>query len=522
MSLAPSSPKRLGRYEVLGLLATGGMAEVHLGRLMGPSGFERVVVLKRILPHLAREAEFVDMFLDEARIIAKIDHPNVVQVIELGRDVDELYLAMEFIEGESVGGFMRRHWVTERSIGYELAAYIVAQACAGLHAAHELKDADGRSQEIVHRDVSPQNIMLSYAGRVKVLDFGIAKAVDRATRTRTGELKGKVEYMSPEQCRAAPLDRRSDVFALGVILYELSVGKRLFRRGGELASLRAVCEDPIPPPRSVDPDFPVLLEAIVMRALARPVDERFASAEELRRELIGFLRTTMNVGLHEEALAQRMRELFADRLERKSELLSRLQQGSAPRELPIPEVDLQVEPPVVQPVQAAGPSLTAPAISSVTQTPGRASWLFFGVAAGLAVTVGGVGLLRKSAPAEAQKTGVVLDSAASSARTAEPPTLTPVASAITLEVVSTPPGAHLFLGTKDLGVAPQKLSLDRGTEPITIELRLEGYVNLAQELTPDVDQRIAVTLKPAPVARPVGRPPAPPAASSGGRYRKFN
>ncbi len=159
MSFEPvSGPRRLGRYEVLGLLATGGMAEVHLGRLMGPSGFERVVVLKRILPHLARESDFVDMFLDEARIVAKIDHPNVVHVIELGRDGDELFLAMELVEGESVGSLMRRHWAARRTIGIDLAAYIVSQAAAGLHAAHVLTDPSGRHLEIVHRDVSPQNL----------------------------------------------------------------------------------------------------------------------------------------------------------------------------------------------------------------------------------------------------------------------------------------------------------------------------------------------------------------------------
>ena len=299
---APSEPTRLGRYEILGRLATGGMAEVFLGRLMGPSGFERVVVLKRILPHLARESDFVDMFLDEARIVAKINHKNVIQVSELGRDGDELYLVMEFVEGESLGGFMRRHWGSEREIGFELAAYVIAEACAGLHAAHELSDEDGRTQEVVHRDVSPQNLMITYDGQVKVLDFGIAKAVDRSARTATGTLKGKVEYMSPEQCKAQPLDRRSDVFALGTLLYELATNKRLFRRGNEVAALRAVCEEPIPRPCDVLPGFPPALEEICLKALARDRGARYRSADELRRALVGYLRTTEHVGMHQEAL----------------------------------------------------------------------------------------------------------------------------------------------------------------------------------------------------------------------------
>ncbi|MBL8743488.1 MAG: serine/threonine protein kinase, partial [Myxococcales bacterium] len=342
-----AGPARLGRYEILGLLATGGMAEVFLGRLMGPSGFERVVVLKRILPHLARESDFVDMFLDEARIVAKINHRNVIQVSELGRDGDELYLVMEFVEGESLGGFMRRHWGSDRAIGFELAAYVVAEACAGLHAAHELSDEDGRTQEVVHRDVSPQNLMITYDGQVKVLDFGIAKAVDRSAKTATGTLKGKVEYMSPEQCKAQPLDRRSDVFALGTLLYELAASKRLFRRGNEVASLRAVCDEPIPRPSDVVPGFPPELEAVTLKALERDREDRYRTADEMRRALIAYLRTTEHVGMHQEALAARMRELFADRLELKHALMRNVRTGRDVEAIPPPEVDLGVAVPVV-------------------------------------------------------------------------------------------------------------------------------------------------------------------------------
>ncbi len=520
------SPTRLGRYEVIGLLATGGMAEVHLGRLMGPSGFERVVVLKRILPHLAREAAFVDMFLDEARIVAKIDHPNVVQVIELGRDGDELYLAMELVEGESLGGFMRRHWVDKMQIGVELAAFIVAQACSGLHAAHELVDPDGRPQQIVHRDVSPQNIMITYTGRVKVLDFGIAKAIDRATRTRTGELKGKVEYMSPEQCRAEPLDRRSDVFALGVLLYELSVGKRLFRRGNEVASLRAVCEDPIPAPRSVDPDYPAQLESICLRALERDVDKRFATADEMRRELVAFLRTTPNVGVHDELLAERMRALFADRLENKTVMIRELRSGGAPAILPPPEVDLQVEPPVVatvatrpEPTPAAA-GATAP--GAPTERPRRAPLYVGAAAALLAASAFAIGGLR--ARPEAGETSPEPSAFAPVSPAAAEPSVTPATPAsVVIEITTSPPGAHVWVGETDRGPTPQKLALDRGAEPVALELRLEGYEPLSERVTPDVDQRLALSLKPALRGRPPARPTAPPASSaSGGRYRKFN
>lgn len=530
MSLRSSTPARLGRYEVIGLLATGGMAEVHLGRMMGPSGFERVVVLKRILPHLAREAAFVDMFLDEARIVAKISHPNVIQVSELARDADELFLAMEFVEGESLGGFMRRHWVNNEPIGLELAAFIVSEMCAGLHAAHELTDDDGKPQGVVHRDVSPQNVMITYTGRVKVLDFGIAKAHDRATRTATGELKGKVEYMSPEQCRALPLDRRSDVFALGILLYELSMGKRLFRRGGELASLRAVCEDPIPTPRSIDPDYPAELEAICMRALSRSPNERYATAAEMRRDLVAWLRSTPNVGLHEELLGERMRALFADRALNKRELLRNLKAGSSPGSLPAPEVDLAVEPPVVAassslPARVASvPSLPAPEVAP----PRRRGWRApLAVATGAAVAVVGwlaLGAVRdKQAAATTSETIAPAPRAAPSIEVTVAPTATPVK--VVIDITTTPSGARVSIGSHERGTTPMKLELDRGAQPVKLDLALPGYDTLTETVTPDVDQRLALSLQRAARSRSGPRPQPqaqPSATASGGRYRKFN
>jgi len=524
-------PTRLGRYEIIGLLATGGMAEVHLGRLMGPSGFERVVVVKRILPHLAREAAFVDMFLDEARIVAKINHKNVIQVSELGREADELFLVMEFVEGESLGGFMRRHWGNEREIGFELAAYIVSEACAGLHAAHELKDEDGRPQEVVHRDVSPQNLMVTYDGQVKVLDFGIAKAVDRSARTSTGTLKGKVEYMSPEQCKAQPLDRRSDIFALGVLLYELSASKRLFRRGNELASLRAVCEDPIPLPSAVVPGFPQELEAICLKALAREREDRFKSADEMRRALIAFLRTTEHVGMHEEALGIRMRELFDDRLEVKHALLRKVRAGTKVASMPAPEVDLGVTVPVVptmaslviapaaQPVseQAASAkrSIRAPALIVSVAVATVLGWATFSsMRSGSVATAG--------APTESSAIGLAQEPMVSPASASVSP------SKVEIALATTPSGARVLIGQEERGTTPMKLSLDRGDDEVTVELWLEGYETKSETVVPNVDQRMSLSLtrhsltpqQGAPVVRKVVAPAS--AALSAGRYRKFN
>src|SRR5688572_7190193 len=257
-----SWPKRIGRYDIVGPLASGGMAEILLARIVGPSGFQRPVVIKRILPHLSRQKDFVDMFLDEARIVSVIRHPNVVQVTELGHENEELFLVMEYLEGESTAGLMRRLSSRAEKLEPALAAYIVAEACAGAHAAHEQLDSTGANLGIVHRDLSPHNVFVTYGGAIKILDFGIATAADKIAKTEAGQFKGKLEYASPEQCRGAQLDRRSDIFSLGTILWELTTGFRLFKRGGAMEMLRAICEEPIPRPDTIDPEYPEELAAI--------------------------------------------------------------------------------------------------------------------------------------------------------------------------------------------------------------------------------------------------------------------
>jgi serine/threonine protein kinase len=340
-------PERIGRYEIVAELASGGMAEILLARLVGPNGFERPVVIKRILPHLAREPSFVDMFLDEARIVAGIRHPNVVQVQELGHDGGELFLAMEYLDGESVASLMKRLVAKGERLAPELAAHVVAQACAGLHAAHELTGADGAPMHLVHRDVSPQNLIVTYGGLVKVVDFGIAKAADRITRTETGIVKGKHEYMSPEQCLGKSLDRRSDVFSLGVVLYELLAGKRLFRRDSQMATFQAICVEPLVPLAAAAPWIDPLLQRITTRALARQPAERFATAGEMRRELLEAMHA-LGVGPDpDEDLAALLRRLFGDRIEEKAEMLRSVQAGTQLAVVPRSETDLAVDVPAV-------------------------------------------------------------------------------------------------------------------------------------------------------------------------------
>jgi serine/threonine protein kinase len=280
----PSGPGdgvgHLGRYQVIGRLATGGMAEVYLALSGELSGYRTLVVIKRILPHLASNQEFIRMFLDEARIAALLDHPNVVRIIEVGHDGDEYFLVMELVQGKPLSAITRKAAKDMNPLTPALSAYIVAQAANGLGYAHNLVDADGRRLGVVHRDVSPQNILVSFEGAVKVIDFGIVRALGRVSQTNPGGLKGKIEYMSPEQASSEDVDQRADVFALGVVLWEAVTGRHLFRRETELATMRAIVDEPIPPPSDITPVAPQL-EQIIVRALQKRREDRYQTAQEM-------------------------------------------------------------------------------------------------------------------------------------------------------------------------------------------------------------------------------------------------
>jgi serine/threonine protein kinase len=281
-SLAPG--RDIGKYRVVRRLATGGMAEIYLAQSRGIEGFAKYVVLKRILPQFASSETFVRLFLNEARVTATLDHPNIAGVHDIGA-VDGIYFfTMEYLHGEDLGHILRT-LVNRERMPLDLALTIGTGVAAGLHAAHEKKGSDGKPLGIVHRDVSPSNVVVTFDGGVKLVDFGVAKMTAQADLTSTGTLKGKVSYMSPEQCNNEPVDRRSDVFALGVLMYELSTQTRLFRTESEAATLKLVLEANIPPPSSRVRDYPPELEAIVLRALSRDRDQRYQSARDLQLAL---------------------------------------------------------------------------------------------------------------------------------------------------------------------------------------------------------------------------------------------
>ncbi len=262
------------------------MGEIFLARLEGVAGFEKIVVIKRVLPHLAEQDRYIAMLLDEARIVARLSHPNICQVLELGEVDGEYYIALEYLDGVTLGDLALRLSQAGTQMEPRVIVAILSQAAEGLHAAHELVDRQGRATNLVHRDVSPANVFITSVGMVKVLDFGIAKTPDRLSKTRTGAVKGKWAYMSPEQILRQPLDRRSDVFSLGIVAFELFTGRRLFRRRSEYETCRAITETDSPSMRNYRPELPSAMADVVARALARDREQRFPTVRAMGEALL--------------------------------------------------------------------------------------------------------------------------------------------------------------------------------------------------------------------------------------------
>ena len=338
----PSAPRTIGRYEIVDVLGQGGMASVYLARTRGPAGFQKLFAIKKVHEHLASDRQFAAMFLDEARIAAALHHPNVAQVFELGEDQGAYFLAMEYLLGEHLGMVLRKLGRAEGPAPIAVMARIVALAAEGLHHAHEAHDELGKPLQIVHRDVSPQNIFVTYAGHVKLTDFGIAKATTNEVRTDTGTVKGKFAYMSPEQALGRPIDRRTDVFALGAVLWEAVTLRRLFRSPTDAETLLKVTRCEVPVPSSVSPGIPAEIDRIVMRCLAAAPEGRYATAGELAQDLEGFL-APLEGSAHASAIGALMTGLFGDEIATRQAAVRRVLTRD------------------VEPGPAAGPALVEPA-----------------------------------------------------------------------------------------------------------------------------------------------------------------
>jgi serine/threonine-protein kinase len=329
---------RVGRYELMSPIARGGMAEVWLARQSGPEGFEKVVALKRILAAAGNANDFVTMFLDEARIAAQLSHPNIAQIFELAEDGGTYYLAMEYLEGETLSHVLRRSRELSTPLPVGLAVRVVSDAAAGLGHAHQKRARSGKPLDIVHRDVSPQNIMVTYEGVVKVVDFGIARAAGRAARTQMGSVKGKVTYMSPEQARGETVDARCDVFALGVVLFEALTGTRLHEGDDDVRVLRRLAlHEALPTVRSRRPEVAPELDALVSQAMAAAPQDRFPSGIEMQVALEQYLRTAPPPSSSFE-LRQFVQQLFADRLQRSRAMVMTTASRITDPDMPVPPV----------------------------------------------------------------------------------------------------------------------------------------------------------------------------------------
>ncbi|MFO0755563.1 MAG: protein kinase [Byssovorax sp.] len=377
--LDPSDQKRrLDRYELIGELAQGGMATVYLARIAGAGGFQRFVAIKRLHPHLASEEEFIEMFLDEARLAAGIHHPHVVPILEVGESEAGYYLVMEYIEGDTLARIVARSLSHGRPVPRPILIRITLDALAGLHAAHELTDAHGTLIELVHRDCSPQNILVGVDGCSRITDFGVARASSRLSNTRTDRLKGKLAYMSPEQARGKPdIDRRSDVFAMGVILWEVLAGRRLFKTESETATLQRVLNDPIPRLSSVLPDLHPAIDDVCARALERDAGRRYQNAAEMADALeraareaaarspsdLGVASPREVAGYVQSALGQ---DIAAQRESVRAWLSQSEQSAPAVKLPPKPAYDVTVKVPLDRP--GAAPLIVTPAASPHADT----------------------------------------------------------------------------------------------------------------------------------------------------------
>jgi serine/threonine protein kinase len=333
---------RLGKYQLLRRLATGGMAELFLARTTAMAGFEKLVVLKRILPQHAESDDFIKMFLTEARLAATLHHPNIVQVYDIGEEGGHYFFTMEWVQGQDLRRIVRAARKASVPIPLEHVLHIIAGVAAGLDHAHGKVDTDGTPLGIVHRDVSPSNVLVTYDGAVKLVDFGIAKAAAFQSNTVAGTLKGKVPYMSPEQCRGEAVDRRSDIFSIGTLLWEMTTGSRLFAGDNEIAIINRVARGDVPLPTSVRPDYPPELEPIVMRALHADPTQRYQQAVDLQIDLEDFSREH-RLPVSSARMGKFMRDLFAEEIATSAAQLQSVRRDTSG---PVPALPQDSLPPV--------------------------------------------------------------------------------------------------------------------------------------------------------------------------------
>jgi serine/threonine protein kinase len=479
-------PCRFGKYTLIRRLATGGMAELFLAIQKSVAGFEKLIVIKRILPAMNQDRAFIEMLMHEARIAATLSHPNIVQIFDVGTVDGTYFIAMEHVHGEDLRSIVRQ--MKNRNVvefPLEHALSIVLGMCAGLAYAHDRRDLDGTALNIVHRDISPQNVVITFTGDVKVVDFGIAKSDARLhENTRSGKLKGKIPYMSPEQARGEEVDWRSDIFAAGVMLFELTTGKRLFKGASEFETLKLICEREYPLPSQVRLGYPRELESIVMRALARDRAQRWQSAREMQAALEEFVRRE-RLPVSNIALSQFMQGLFEDKLASQKEALL---QGKQLADIIAPDqgadsagsLDLR---------NTGSTSSTSAGAAARTLTGGRAgrgrAGLLLAALGAAAAVVIGLGIATWARHRAAGRPPPAANApAAPIAADAPPPTALAGVGRGALAIASDPPGASIVVNGEDTGqTTPSTLAKLALGAPYAIALKKDGFQDAAQTVT---------------------------------------
>ncbi|MBK7861971.1 MAG: serine/threonine protein kinase [Archangiaceae bacterium] len=503
-----SSGDVVGRYTLLAKIATGGMAEIWLAKQAGPRGFEKVIVIKRIVDSLSADPEFVEMFLDEARIAAQLNHPNIVQIYDLGEHAGAYYIAMEYLPGENLSAIARAAMKAGMSLPISHAVKIISGAAEGLGHAHSRHGVKGEHLNVVHRDVSPQNIIITYDGLVKLVDFGIAKAANRGSQTMGGQIKGKVAYMAPEQATGQGIDHRADLFSLAIVLYELVTKSRLFHREDQFQALSAVTSDePVQPADVRNPDVPRELSEILSIALQKNPDDRYQDAAAFHHALENWLKTQPNSPSSSD-IGQFMHRLFEARINARAKLIESASTGElTPSSGDVLKNDTDHSMP--------GRTGNRTAMRASAQRSRAALVL---IPSALALVLSGVllarMLIRRDDTLPPQPLAV-----------AQPPA--PVANVGTLVIDTEPPGADVTVDGNPVGKSPVVLP-DQKLGKHEISAALEGRRTMSTALTLAEPGAKAKVLLPLPAelsdrapppqqqqAQQVKRPPPPPPVQLG-------
>ncbi len=480
---SPELPRQFGKYTLVRKLAKGGMAELYLAIQRSMAGFEKVVVIKRILPEMHQDGSFVDMLLSEARVAATLSHPNIVQTFDVGEVDGTYFIAMEHVHGDDIRGIVRQMKKVGRSeFPLAHAVEIALGISAGLAYAHAKHDIDGTPLNIVHRDISPQNVVVTFEGDVKIVDFGIAKSdAPNQDATEAGKLKGKIPYMSPEQARGDQVDSRSDIFSAGIILFELTTGKRLFKGSSEYDTMRLICESDYPRPSDIRENYPPALEAIVLRALEKNRDERYQSAREMQAALQNFARDE-RIDASNVALSEFMRGLFADDLAREvadKDMVAQLRKSSHDWGSNPPPARPATDPPRSTTISTPAAARTVTEVQAAPiQERKRQRLLLVGALASLVVLLGvGLGawkVLHQPKPAQV---------------------LVPQVAALALD--SDPPGATIWLnGEMRSEVTPTTIPNLPGGGKIDLRITKDGFEPAKQTVSLDAaETRVSVKLE---------------------------